>query len=364
MFISDKKALKEKDGKIAIIYPVVYTVLSKAERGLTPMKLSIIVPVYNAAPYLGRCLHSLLCQDLSPEDYEILCIDDGSTDSGPGLLAGYAATYPNIRMLRKENGGVTTARNLGLAEAKGEFIWFVDADDIVRENILSKLWSAIEESGCDRLVVDAHTFTDRLNPEDIRDADSLPRNTPWQDAVVWRNILRLDFLKAHELTFRYPELTHGEDGLYMYEVAVAGPKTVETGCMAYFYRVHSGSAETGVSTETRQKKLRSYLRLTEIMTQYYHNGQKNTATANKLMSYLWLALYETARLPKNEAAKSLERLHGLGLYPGKRLPECDLESAYLMGGPGVVGKALDEVCMNLQRPWAYHSLRFLRILKK
>lgn len=325
------------------------------------MKLTIIVPVYNAGRYLGRCLHSLLCQDLPAEDYEILCIDDGSTDFSPGLLGVYAGIYPNVRMIRKENGGVTTARNLGLQEAKGEYIWFVDADDVVRENVLGKLMTLAE--GNDRLVLDAYTFIDKLNPEDIADADSLPRNTPWQDAVVWRNILRRDFLKVHSLTFRYPELTHGEDGLYMYEVAIAQPKTIESGTMAYFYRVHSGSAETNVSTASRAKKLRSFLRLVEILQGYYNNGQKNAATANKLMSFLWMALYEAARLPKADAEKALMQLRKLSLYPGKKLPECNLESAYLMGGPGIVGKVLNKICMNLQSPWAYHALRLLLKLK-
>ncbi len=325
------------------------------------MKLTIIVPVYNAERYLGRCLHSLLCQDLAAEDYEILCIDDGSTDFSSGLLGVYAGIYPNIRMIRKENGGVTTARNLGLQEAKGEYIWFVDADDVVRENVLGKLMALAE--GNDRLVLDAYTFTDKLNPEDVADADSLPRNTPWQDAVVWRNILRLDFLKEYGLTFRYPELTHGEDGLYMYEVAIAQPKTVESGLMAYFYRVHSGSAETSVSDVVRKKKLNSFLRLCEIMLDHYRSGQQNAFTANKLMSYLWMALYEAARLPKEEVDKALGQLHKLGLYPGKKLPECDLKSAYLMGGPGIIGKALDGICMNLQRPWAYNLLRLLLKLK-
>ncbi len=326
------------------------------------MKLTIIVPVYNAERYLGRCLHSLLCQDLAAEDYEILCIDDGSTDFSSGLLGVYAGIYPNIRMIRKENGGVTTARNLGLREAKGEYIWFVDADDVVRENVLGTLLS--QAQGCDRLVLDAYTFTDKLNPEDVADADSLSRNTPWQDAVVWRNILRLDFLKEHNLTFRYPELTHGEDGLYMYEVSIAQPRTVESGLMAYFYRVHSGSAETSVSDVVRKKKLNSFLRLCEIMLDHYRSGQQNAFTANKLMSYLWMALYEAARLPREEADKALGQLHNLGLYPGKKLPECDLKSAYLMGGPGIIGKALDFICMNLQQPWAYHLLRILLKLKK
>ncbi len=330
---------------------------------MEPVKLSIIIPVYNAQGYLDQCLRSLLNQGLSPASYEILCIDDGSTDHSPALLDEYAAQFPHIRVIHKQNGGVTTARNLGLQEARGEFIWFVDADDVVREQILGHLLAAIQESGCDRLVVDAHTFTGTLPEEARSSADSLPRNTPWQDAVVWRNLLRRSFLKERNLHFAYPELTHGEDGLFMYEVDAAQPKTAETGLMAYFYRIHSGSAETGATLESHRKKLRSYLRLTEIMLQYYSGGRKDPGTANKLMCYLWFSLYEAAKLPNAEANAALAQLHQLSLYPGKRLPECTMESAYLISGPGLVGKVLDQICLNLQSPWAYHTLRLLLKLK-
>lgn len=326
-------------------------------------KLSFIVPVYNAEKYLGQCLDSLLRQGLSGEEYEILCVDDGSTDGSPAILDGYAERFPHVRVIHKENGGVTTARNVGLREATGDYIWFVDADDLVREKVLEAILPVLFQSGCDRLVVDAYTFTDELTQGEQAKADTLPRNTPWQDAVVWRNVLSRQFLLDKNLSFAYPELTHGEDGLFMYEVGAGMPETVETGIMAYFYRVHSDSAETTVTLASHRKKLKSFLRLTQIMNGYYRSGRRDAGTANKLMSYLWFTLYEAAHLPRAEAGQALAELKELGLYPGAPLPECSLTSAYLMGGSGVVGKALDSLCMRLQAPWAYQTLRLLVKLK-
>ena len=328
------------------------------------IKLSFIVPVYNAKEYLGQCLDSLLCQGLTEADYEILCVDDGSTDGSTAILDGYAERFPHVRVIHKENGGVTTARNMGLEAAAGEYIWFVDADDVVRENVLKSLWPALAQSSCDRLVVDAYTFMDALSPEAWKEADMLPRNTPWQDAVVWRNVLSRQFLLDKKLCFAYPELTHGEDGLFMYEVSAAEPETVETGLMAYFYRVHSNSAETNVTLTGHRKKLKSFLRLTQIMNGYYRSGRRDSGTANKLMSYLWFTLYEAAHLPKAESNWALATLKELELYPGAPLPECNMTSAYLVSGPGAVGRALDTLCMHLQSPWAYQTLRLLVKIKR
>ena len=103
------------------------------------MKLSIIVPVYNAAPWLPRCLDSLLDQGLDASEYEIILVDDGSTDASPEILARYAADHPQIRVHTQENGGQWTARNTGLGLARGEWISFVDADDYLVRKGLSHL---------------------------------------------------------------------------------------------------------------------------------------------------------------------------------------------------------------------------------
>lgn len=99
-------------------------------------KISIIVPVYNVAPYLKRCVDSLLAQDMPIDEYEILLIDDGSTDDSGQLADEFANKHSNIIAYHKPNGGASSARNYGLTKAQGEYIWFVDADDTIADNIL------------------------------------------------------------------------------------------------------------------------------------------------------------------------------------------------------------------------------------
>lgn len=334
------------------------------------MFLSIVVPVYNAEAYLPQCLDSLLRQDIPHTDYEILCVNDGSTDRSKEILDAYAAKYPSLRAIHKENGGVVTARNTGLAQAQGTYIWFLDADDLIAENVLGKLRSLTEDTGCDRLVFGGYTFTDTLSPEEQEKARQglLPCNVPWEDSVVWRSLLSRDFLTAHGLTFRYPELTHGEDGLFMYEISSAHPKAVTVPDIVYFYRTHSDSADTSYTPESHRKKLRSYLKITQILHCYYHSGRKDPETANKLMTFLWFTLYETAQLPRREAQPVLKKLHALGLYPGKPLPECTVERTYLFSQGGLPGRILAFLSFHLQSPWGYGSIRALlqgkRLIRK
>lgn len=124
------------------------------------MFLSIIVPVYNAESYLQQCLDSLLSQDILKEDYEILCVNDGSRDGSLEILQQFARDAGNVTVIDKENGGVTTARNAGLEAARGEYIWFVDADDLLKPNILGTLRRKAAETDCDRLIVGGYQFDD------------------------------------------------------------------------------------------------------------------------------------------------------------------------------------------------------------
>ena len=107
------------------------------------MTYSAIIPVYNAERTLPRCLDSL-CGQLR-EDVELLLIDDGSTDKTGAICRAYAERHPQLRVFSKENGGVSSARNLGLDHARGEYVLFVDADDAVRENYFSALDEALTD---------------------------------------------------------------------------------------------------------------------------------------------------------------------------------------------------------------------------
>ncbi len=92
-------------------------------------RVSVIVPVYNQEPYLARCVESLLAQTIDPDEMEILLIDDGSTDASPQMCDDYAKKYRNVRVIHKDNGGLSDARNCGIQNARGKYLMYLDGDD-------------------------------------------------------------------------------------------------------------------------------------------------------------------------------------------------------------------------------------------
>lgn len=238
----------------------------------------------------------------------------------------------------------------------------MDADDFLLPNILGLLQDKATETACDRLIVGGYQFTDRLTDEEIALSRQrkLPINSQWYDSVVWRSLLRREFLLENGLNFRYPELTHGEDGLYMYEVGLCAPKSVEIKLALYCYREHSGSAETTVSLENYHKKIRSYIRISEILLGYYRDGRQDPTTADKLMVFLWFTLYVTASLPRKDAAAVLRQLRQKGLYPFHRPPQCTLTHAYMTRQTGCVGTFLDWLCRHLHTRWGFSLMWLLQ----
>lgn len=109
--------------------------------------ISVIVPVYKAEKFLDKCVESILNQTF--EDFELLLIDDGSPDNSGVMCDGYAARDSRVRVLHQENGGVSKARNAGMAAAQGEYLAFCDSDDYLELNALERLYTALIESGAD-----------------------------------------------------------------------------------------------------------------------------------------------------------------------------------------------------------------------
>ena len=110
-------------------------------------KISIIIPVYNAEDYLERCIQSILAQNFS--SYEVILVDDGSTDSSALICDRYSATDPRFRTIHKPNGGVSSARNAGISLAKGEYLMFVDSDDMLLPDAIESLMEKAYATGAD-----------------------------------------------------------------------------------------------------------------------------------------------------------------------------------------------------------------------
>ena len=120
------------------------------------IKLSIIVPIYNVAPYLPKCVDSLIAQDY--EDYEVILVDDGSTDESGKICDEISESISDerlvIKVLHQKNGGLSAARNAGLKMARGEYVCFVDSDDYWELNVLGGLMAQVERDNLDVLRFD------------------------------------------------------------------------------------------------------------------------------------------------------------------------------------------------------------------
>ena len=146
------------------------------------IKVSVIVPVYNVYEYLGRCLDSLVNQTL--KEIEIIVVNDGSPDNSQLIIDKYAKKYSNIKAYKKKNGGLSDARNYGLAKATGEYIAFIDSDDYVDVNMLEKMYNKAKKDDLDIVVCDS------INVYEDSDAKILIHsNLHYSDNVIYNYLL-------------------------------------------------------------------------------------------------------------------------------------------------------------------------------
>ena len=122
-------------------------------------KVSIIIAMYNIQKYIAYCINSCVNQiGTNPEDYEIIIVNDGSTDNSLNVALDAIKGVSNARVVTRHNGGLSAARNTGLENAHGEYVWFVDGDDAIASNALSVLLFNIEKYVSDAYLINFSTF--------------------------------------------------------------------------------------------------------------------------------------------------------------------------------------------------------------
>lgn len=157
-------------------------------RGLLNNLVSIIVPVYNVEKYIEFCLKSIINQSYT--DIEILLIDDGSTDKSGEVCDKYARKYQNIRAFHKDNGGLSDARNYGMRYAVGEWITFVDSDDILHKDFINNMVTAARKAKLDIVVCDHYMLTEK-NIEQLPQIKMKKENKVeiWEEAEATKELL-------------------------------------------------------------------------------------------------------------------------------------------------------------------------------
>lgn len=330
------------------------------------MFLSFIVPVYNTEKYLAECLDSLLSQDIPYDDYEIICVNDGSNDGSLDILLGYEQKYNNVIIIDQLNGGVCRARNAGLELAKGEYIWFFDSDDIVARNILGKIKDTLRDNPVDRLAVGCYTFAEYFTEEEQKEygAGALQVNSYFADSNVIMRLLRRDFLLQNNLFFKYPSISHGEDSLFMFEFKHANPRLASFEGAVYFYRTRPDSAQNGKTVSNHKKRVQSYWQVLMVVSEYCHahRNELTSSDADMLMTFVWYVLNDAAQSSFTDTKKKLRSLKEKKLYPYVRPDACTLKKSYQTTRSDAFGKLFEFFYLHMHRPWGFWSMWVLQRL--
>lgn len=220
-------------------------------------KLSIIVPVYNVEQYIRPCVESIFRQGLDENAYEVILVNDGTKDNSFGVIEDIIRSHSNIIIVEQKNQGLSAARNTGMTKATGDYILFVDSDDLLIENTLGKLTEELSNSLPDILyagfvkMTNEEIDTKTLKPqEDFSCRETTGRKSFLEDydarqCYAWRAFYKKSFLEASQLRF-IPGI-YFEDVPFTTECYLKAGKCVRTDYTFYIYRQRPGSIVSAIN---------------------------------------------------------------------------------------------------------------------
>lgn len=286
--------------------------------------VSIILPVYNASTYLGECLDSLLNQTYGQLD--IICVDDGSLDSSPQILADYASRDSRVRIITQENAGHAAARNVGLDAVKGEYLMFVDSDDAIVPHAIECFVSMLEESGCAVAVSECMEIMPATpqvyeKPSFVVHQNALRAILGMRKAFspVWNKLYRTKAVGK----VRFIDGAGFEDWPYITTVFSDLDSFVSTSMPLYLYRL---SEESTVRSRFTEEKIRGFVNGIRHVASYKQDEQYQKLVVKRNLMALSMCINKTYRDKKNRQAlaaclkQEVSQLHQEGILSLYHLP--------------------------------------------
>ncbi len=239
------------------------------------LKLSIVVPIYKVEQYLHKCIDGLLDQNLPQDEYEIILVDDGSPDRCGEICEGYAARFDNIKVVHRENGGLSAARNSGIEVAQGKYIQFVDSDDYLEPNVLKILVNKMVVDHLDVLRFNYQNVNEKyeiFEPNkiskpfvDYRDepCDGLPFLTERLGfgCYAWQFMIRRELMEG----CMFKEGVYFEDTEWTPRLLLKAERVSSTDTMTYNYLMRQGSITKSVDEKLKRKVLDDKLLLIDSL---------------------------------------------------------------------------------------------------
>lgn len=275
-------------------------------------KVSIIVPIYKAEKYLRCCLDSIRQQTFT--DWECILVDDGSPDGSGDICDEYAHRDSRFRVFHKENGGVSSARNLGIDNSNGDFFCFFDADDLIPKDSLSALIALYSDDidstvgGFQILGTDNVTLfelktqsTHRINfNEAIR--DFYPNGSMDWQRYLWNRMFRAEAIHKYHIRFR-EDIYYKEDGLFLVEFLCKSQKdVVYVEEIVYRYRKSEGSATGQIGRVFNPRlytNIKAHAQIVKTIKKSTNNRELvRLASKGMLNSYIWLLSTSNSKAEK------------------------------------------------------------------
>lgn len=222
--------------------------------------LSIIIPLYNCEKYIKQCLDTIFRQEMNESEFEVIVIDDGSKDSGYSLASEYAKRYQNIIVIKQENQGVACARNNALEKATGDYVMFVDADDMLVTGSLKPLLNIAVENKAD-IVKAAHkevpedavcedfsSSYDNSSIQIMTGEEAVVNVTRMKEGYCWGYLISRKLITDNRLSFP-PKVAFMEDWAFITQAILKSRTFVNADVLLYLYRRNSSSCMANVTTE-------------------------------------------------------------------------------------------------------------------
>lgn len=258
------------------------------------MNFSVILPIYNVEQYLPQCLESLKAQDYS--DYEVICVNDGSTDRSREILAEWETRYPQMRVIDRTNGGLSAARNTGLDAAIGNYVVFVDSDDWMEPNALSTLDSTLNNA--DMICFggwmgkkEEHPTREFFNNGWEYYNQHALKHHEFPFVCVVLRCYRRQFLEENALRFR-EGILH-EDNYFTPLVCLAAHTVIVIPNMLYHYRVRPGSIMSARGLQSKESLITIGNELSELFSK--EHGIDKTVIYRHLTQCYQMAFVDNTR---------------------------------------------------------------------
>lgn len=241
-------------------------------------RLSIIVAIYNVEPYLERCLESIVHQDLPKDEYEVLLVNDGSTDRSLEIAKRFETEHTNIFVYSKDNGGLSSVRNFGIAHARGRYIMHVDADDFLEENVIGKVVKVAEDNELDLC------FFRYISHPDGRKIDLFLKFSKYKlftgewlllknmkVTSTWCGIYNHSFLDVSGIEY-YGRISH-QDVEYNYRLYPLAKRVMFTDYYVYNYSIEGESITRTRNIKKREQNQLDNLQIAHNVKEFANSGE-------------------------------------------------------------------------------------------